>query len=751
MKAQSFGIAILASMLLSLMATAQSSGQSSPSTSSAAAPEEKNVGGYVVQESFEFGYRITDLSNRKLSPTDPTNPAMYNTLVNLHDGPRLLDQTLSLRSPDHNGVLFDELLVSGFGFGGDPDNVARLQVSKYRWYDFNGLFRRDWNFFDYNLLANPLNPSNSNPAIPLLFSPKSFDNVRRMTDLNLTLLPESRVSFRLGYGRNTFAGPSFSTIPEASDDELIETLLVQHNKVIADSYQVGVDFKILPKTTISFDQFINHTKYGTSWQDQTFSWVLSDGTPTDLGIVWNTINGQPCAVPFPSGPPVADPTCSLYLAYRRSNPISTNTPTEQLSIRSSIVPKVDFHGRVSYSKMDMKSEFNDFFNGFLPDLGTRQFTTTGPISGERISVSTDFGAIVHLTKKLRFTDQFRFYNFRIPSNWNSTLSTWSGTSALDPVGSTPDSVDNTVFARFLGENTKWNEVGLEYDFTRHVGARLGYKFRKTTYHHMDELNDITSGDIETGEDIVDVNFHTAEFGVWFRPNEKFRASVDTELTTADNFLTRISPRRTLQYRFRTSYHPLRWVNLAATADVYEARNGVQEIGYNAHSRNFGFTATALRNERFGVELAYNYSNTASNSFICFQDTASTIPGNPGACTADSEGGAPFELYQTYGNRNHFGSATLLVKPVKRLTTNIGYSIVSSDGNATIINPSQPFGSLRSNFHRPFADVKFEVVKGWSAVAKWNYYDYAEKNPFFGPTYPRDFHANVTTLALRYSF
>src|SRR6266496_6657795 len=136
MKAQSFGITILASMLLSLMATAQSSGQSSPSTSSAAAPEEKNVGGYVVQESFEFGYRVTDLSNQKLSPTDPTNPAMYNTLVNLHDGPRLLDQTLSLRSPEHNGVLFDELLVSGFGFGGDPDNVARLQVSKYRWYDF---------------------------------------------------------------------------------------------------------------------------------------------------------------------------------------------------------------------------------------------------------------------------------------------------------------------------------------------------------------------------------------------------------------------------------------------------------------------------------------------------------------------------------------------------------------------------------------------------------------------------------------
>lgn len=742
-------VSFMVVMLLPCLAAVQSRGQNA--SESPSAPAEKRLGEYVVQESFEFGYRFSDVGSQKLNPTDPTNTFMYDTLVNLHDGARLLDQTLSMRSPDHTGLLFDDLFISGFGFGGDPNNVGRLQVSKYHWYDFTGLFRRDWNYFNYNLLANPLNPSNSSPNIPVLSSPKEFNNVRRMTDLNLTLAPESRVSFRLGYGRNTFAGPSFSTIPEASDSELIETVLLQQNNVVTDNYQFGVDFKFLPKTTLSYDQNIMHTKYGTHWRDQFFSWVLPTGTPADLGMVWNTVNGQPCSVPFPAGPPVADPACSLYLAYIRSNPTTTTAPTEQLSLRSSIIPKVDLHARASYSNLDMRSAFNDFFNGFLADLGTRQFTTTGPSSSERISVSTDFGATIHLTNKLRFTEQFRFYNFRIPSNWNSTTSTWSGTSALDPVGPTPDSIDNTLFTRFLGENTKWNEVGLEYDFTKHLGARVGYKYRETTYRHMDELNDLTSGDVETGEDIVDVNWHTAEFGVWFRPNQKLRASVDTELTTADNFLTRISPRRTLQYRFRTSYRPVRWVNLAATADIYEGRNGVREISYNAHNRNFGFTASASRNERFGVELAYNYNNAGSNSFICFMDTAAQIPGNPGGCAADTDGGAPFELYEVYSNRNHFGSGTLLLKPVKRLTTNVGYSIVKADGNATIINPLQPYGSLRSNFHRPFADVEFEVAKGWSAMVKWNYYDYAERDPFFGPTYPRNFHANLTTLALRYSF
>jgi opacity protein-like surface antigen len=373
------------------------------------------------------------------------------------------------------------------------------------------------------------------------------------------------------------------------------------------------------------------------------------------------------------------------------------------------------------------------------------------MKGNRISVSADIGGTFQITNKLRVSDRFRFYNFRTPAQWNATTSTWLGTSALTPVGPTPDSVDNTIFAWFLGENTKSNEIDVEYDFSKHLGGNLGYRFRQMIYHHTDNTNEVTTGDVSSAEDFVDVNSHTALLGVWFRPSDKLRANFDAELTTADNFLTRISPRRLQQYRARARYQPVRWITLSATGNIYEARNGIQEISYNAHTRNFGFTATANRNERFGVELAYNYNNVGSNAFICFQDTASPIPGNPGACAADPEGGAPFELYQVYSNRNHFGTGTLLLKPVKRLTTNVGYSIVSSDGNFTIINPLQPYGSLRSNFHRPFADFEFEVAKGWSAVAKWNYYDYGEKNPFFGPTYPRDFHANVTTLALRYSF
>lgn len=712
---------------------------------------EKPFGDYVVSQSFELGYRFTDVTDRKTAPGTLTYLGMYGTLVNLREGPRLLEQSFSMQSPAHNGSLFDDLSFSSFGFGGDPNEVVRARMSKYNWYDFSGLFRRDWNFFDYNLLVNPLNPTTSTPSIPILQSPHSYDTARRMTDLGLTIAPQRLVTVRLAYNRNSFLGRSSTTIPEASDDELIETQLVQNNRVTTDGYRLGIDLRFIPKTTISYDQSITHTKYDTTWSDGNFPYVLADGTPADLGIVWNTVNGQPCGTPFNPALPVASELCSLYLSYSRTNPIRTNAPTEQLRIQSSLIPRVSINGSVAYTNVDMRSAFSDLFSGFLPDTGTRQYTTTGPIRGQRISVSSELGATVRVSSRFRVINQFRFYAFRIPSDWNSFLSTWSGDSAFSPVGSTPDSIDNTFFTRFLGDNAKSNETDLEYDLSRRVGVRVGYRFTRSTYSHLGLNQDLTTGDVDTDEDIVEVNAHTAIGGVWLRPMAGLRANADVELTSADNFLTRISPRRKLQYRFRSNYQPRKWINIGATANVYEARNGVSEISYNAHNRNFGFTASLTPNERFGLDLAYNVNNVGSNAFICFQSSPSPATANGFACAADTEGGAPIELYQRYGDTDNYGLVSGMIKPWKRVRLNLGYSIVSVNGNATILNPLQPYGSLKSNFHRPVGEVEIGMSHGVSLIGRWNYYDYREKDPFFGPTRPRDFHANVSVVALRYAF
>ena len=142
---------------------------------------------------------------------------MYNTLLNLHSGVRVFDQSLSMQSTTHESLLFDNLYVTSFGWGGDPNNAMLLRMDKNKWYDFRTNFRRDQNYFDYDLLANPLNPSTSTPTILVNSSPHTFATTRRMTDIDLTLLPQAWISFRLGYSHNNMTGPSNSSFHEGTD------------------------------------------------------------------------------------------------------------------------------------------------------------------------------------------------------------------------------------------------------------------------------------------------------------------------------------------------------------------------------------------------------------------------------------------------------------------------------------------------------------------------------------------------------
>src|SRR5437879_13814094 len=77
-------------------------------------PEEtKGVdsGNYNTQQSAETGYRATWINGSQNN---------YGTFVNLNSGLRLFDYTLSMRSLDHKGFLFDILIFSNFDYGGDP-------------------------------------------------------------------------------------------------------------------------------------------------------------------------------------------------------------------------------------------------------------------------------------------------------------------------------------------------------------------------------------------------------------------------------------------------------------------------------------------------------------------------------------------------------------------------------------------------------------------------------------------------------
>ena len=139
------------------------------------------------------------------------------------------------------------------------------EFSKGRFYDFAGSFRRDRNYFDYNLLAE-LVPVTATPHACPGSEPDSlhlFNTVRRNTDTLLTLFPLSRISFRAGFnlmvpmrGRPTVRCTMAPATCRCS----------QWFRNSIDTYTGGVDVKLAKRTTLSYDQFYVLYKGDSSFQ-----------------------------------------------------------------------------------------------------------------------------------------------------------------------------------------------------------------------------------------------------------------------------------------------------------------------------------------------------------------------------------------------------------------------------------------------------------------------------------------------------
>ena len=377
----------------------------------------QTVGAYTVHGSIEFGGRAATIDG---------NQATYDTFTNLHSGPRLLGQSVSMTAAPGTGGLFDSLFEESFGFGGDPNDLARLRVTKQKWYDFVGLYRRDQNVWDFNLFANPL--ANNNTAgltnslgqtSPFLVnSPHEQITTRNMGDFNLTLLPESKISVRLGYSRNNDSGLIDSSLHEANEIDLTSS----NSLMRQDRYQIGVDYKGLERTTISFDQFYEHDHLDYDYLDNPFAGFSVNGVQINPGIALqpnSNMSSSGCVVSGALGylnGGIVNPKCNngTYY-YNRSDVVKTDIPTSQLSLRSNYFRKLDITADGLYSgATSYLSNYNDVWSGVGTHGGQRLYQIGGPASVQRITGNADLGLVYHLDRSWSVSDKFRWIDWRGP-------------------------------------------------------------------------------------------------------------------------------------------------------------------------------------------------------------------------------------------------------------------------------------------------------------------------------------------------
>ncbi len=787
-----------------------------------------DAGNYNVQQSVEAGYRSTWING---------NTNTYDTFVNLGDGLRLFDYTLDMRSLGHNGLLFDNLDFSNFGYGGDPNDVTRLRIDKNKWYNFSFLFRRDKNFWDYNLLANPLNPSTSTPAVGIATSPHSLDLVRRMQDYNLTLFPQSRVRFRLGYSHDRDQGPGFFTTDGGTISAFNETYSYTTN-----AYHMGADFRLLPKTTISYDQFLSYFKQDNIVTDnpQNSGFQLANGTPVDPGIIWSTagpVEILPCAAPIVTAPNVFNPNCNGYLSYSQAGRPRNFMPTERLRFQSNYFKNFETSASFGYSSANNSvPDFSEIVNDYVSRSGSRGSTTGGPADAKRVSVNADWSGTYAVTDKFRILDAFRYDNWRTPGLWDTAETNIFGqmqpglvglaapqavftaatflalcpapyTAATCPNHTASSSADivNGPTSSFLGQNLRSNTFQLQYDFTKRLTGRIGYvytartiaDFSATFYsgetyfpggtggnpgndflaargdcgtpaactENVDPLTgqliSLTftgpAADNDTSRNITEIHEKTLLAGFTARPLDTLRITGDFQFGYNDYSFTRISPRQVQSYKVNANYKARSWITLDAAIDIHENRDNVSTVNDLEHGRTYGFVTTLMPDSKLFFDLGYTYTDIYTQAQICYYDNAFGPP--PVTQCPSSLGYAPPAIpgLGTYSSKQHFFYGDIMWKPVKRLTTDIGYSGTFVAGNTLNIDPLQVPGTLAFNYQKPYIRTVFDVYKGLSYRMTWNYYGYNGKGlgsnviPGLAAIPIQDFNGSTLEFAFRYAF
>jgi hypothetical protein len=742
----------------------------------AAAPDAPvTQNGYEIKQSADLGGHIVTKSG---------SGAMYDTLVNIQSGPRVLGETFAMHAvPGTKHPLFDSLSAISSGFGGDPNNFAKLDISKGKAYEFNGIFRRDRQYFDYDLLGNPSVPSSlsvpigpSNAPLGHLAwqqvsqSPVMFNTVRRMTDTNLTILPLSKVTFRVGYSQNIFQGPTLS--PGRSIGKY-DSLLAEYQRNSTDNFTGGVDWKPWEQTRITYEEQIDHYK-----ADSYFTLAPSmltvqeaDGTPASLGN-WDFTSTPATPYPIascntgsmgsaytsstiytilspaqtPGGRPIINPACDVITSYLRSQPTRTLFPTEMLRFQSSSIKNIATNGDFVYSVS--RSNMPNYYENFQGlDGAIRSATFTGTTTAQRRMVSFDYGLTWEATKTISLSDQVNFSNLHQPGNANITpgitqnAPTTAGNETINYAGTLVSGANYTISGNpsgtplyaYFGQKFLTNNATVSWDASSRATLSLTYRYQAHTV--------IQTSGTGPSSNLIGIDENGGIFNAAFRPTSNWNMNGTVEVLYDDNALTPVGARQTKHYRFHTSYRPVPWATVSGAFNDLERHNNTNNtgtpsadgtLGHVDYSRNVSLGVVLSPGEHYTFDVNYAYLDVYTSTNICYLSGASAII--PGAASTTSTGAPNLcpSVLTDWGPTKDFmdaptqyASMALTYSPVKTVHSSIGYRISAVSGNQFFADAQQVNGSLQSAYQSPFVNFAWTVHPGLIWRFEYNYYGYGE--------------------------
>jgi hypothetical protein len=749
--------------------------------------------GYTIHQSVDLGGRMANTTG---------SGAMYDTLVNLQSGPRVQGETFDLRIlPGTKNSLLDTLSAFSTGYGGDPNSFTKLNASKGKLYDFSGIFRRDRQYFDYDLLGNANIPSGQSiPTGPIgaptgsfawpqeLQSPFLFNTVRRMTDVNLTIHPLSKIVYRAGYSQNIFEGPSLS--PGGYGISKYDMLLEEYQRNSTDDFTAALDWKLVRGTTLTFAEEIDHYKADSyfTMAPQDFIVREADGTKVAINDYdsqtpysssacnANSVGATPIfsAAPTPGGLPVINAACAVVTSYLRSQPTRIIYPTEIFRLQSSTIKKLSMNGDVRYTQANMN--LPDYYDSYQGLSGTtRSLTYTGNAKAHRAVIAADYGIVWQAGKTFSFAEQVDYSSAHQPGFSTLTSATTLSTPATAgnetinyagplttthaaPGASTIEGSGGVgvVSPGYFGQSFLTNNLTGSWDATPRTTFSLTYRYRIHTIA-QGSPHDAPLAVGSTTDGTVTIHENGGLFNVALRPSANWNINGTVEILYDDNSFTAVSPRQTKHYRMHTMWRPRPWATLSGAFNDLERHNNTNNnqsavaagddpyegpLNHVDHSRIASIGAVLSPSEHWSIDFNYAYSDVYAATNICYDNGASaTQPGTastnagglPSVCPGVYTRGSTTQLADWFARDfmdapTQFGSAALVFVPFNKVHSSVGYTISSVNGSQFFNDARAVNGSLDSTYESPFVKLAWTMHPGLTWKAEYNFYGYGEGGP-----------------------
>jgi hypothetical protein len=555
---------LLAAFLLLIPLAAQEAAKPAPDAAKpadqAAPPPPEPSGDNWLQGSIEVGYRWI--------PNIDGNFNAYRSVVNLGEGPKLLDADFILLNPSK--LLFDRADVHATSWGGDPYNTLRVDIQKDKLYRLMADYR---NIEYFNFL-----PSYADPTLNqgVLLNQNSYDTAIRTLHIQLDLLPGKWITPYLGFERNTQFGSGVTVFHTDQNDFPIASLYSDQTN----TYHAGVRME-LGRYHVSLEEG------GTTFKDDQGA---SDNQPNS-GNVPAGFLGEPLTLN------------QMQEQYRvRSNSTYTKVlgaanPYSWLSVTGQFVysrPHTDVNFAETSAGNFFSNDLFEFYNG-------NQDVLTGAAN-----MPHTFGTV---TVELR-----PWKRLRIVQYWNTERYHNSSNALLAEnllfTGSAP-LTDQQLATDRLNLNDSQEEIDVFYDVTSRLTVRGGYRYEW--------------GNTELGAPILSgLTLESANLrrnigiaGINYRFSQKFRVIADAEGSSSNQTFFRTSLEQYQKARIRASYDVVSSLRFAADFSLLNNSNPDPSVKLDFSSRvESASLFWTPKNGKWG-NLLLDYSRSAVSSNILY--------------------------------------------------------------------------------------------------------------------------------------